>query len=78
MAKARHHRNLYEGKNAGASSVYGMDQVHEREKEANRLASQKASDMLPPNAFADDVKDDDTKPYRPNITWIPSKSVIDM
>jgi len=34
--------------------------------------------MLPPNAFADDIEDDDTKPYRPSITWIPSKSAIDM
>ena len=25
-----------------------------------------------------DVEDDDTKPYRPSITWIPSKSAIDM
>jgi hypothetical protein len=75
---ARHYRHMYEGKNAGASSVHGMDEIHNREKAANKLACQRASDMLPPDAFADDVEDDDTKPYRPSITWIPSKSAIDM
>ena len=75
---ARHYRYMYEGKNAGAASIHGMDQVHEREKAANKLAWQKASAKLPPNAFANDVEDHDTKPYRSNITWIPSKSAIDM
>ena len=31
-----------------------------------------------PRPFADDVEDDDTNPYRPNVTWVPSKSVMDM
>ena len=75
---ARHYRYMYEGKNAGCSSIHGMDQVYEREKEANKLAWQKASAKLPNNAFADDVEDDDMNPYRQSATWIPSKSVIDM
>ena len=75
---ARHYRYMYEGKNAGCSSIHGMDQAYEREKAASKLAWQEANAKLPDDAFADDVEDDDTNPYRPNLTWVPSKSVMDM
>ena len=47
-------------------------------REKRRRVSWLANAKLPDDAFADDVEDDDTNPYRPNVTWVPSKSVMDM
>ena len=78
---ARHYRNLYEGKNSGSASVFGMDQVYNREKEARKLACQRASENLPPNAFADDdpeaVKQDHRKYYHKPTDIGTARSALD-
>jgi hypothetical protein len=78
---ARHDKGVYEGKNSGSASVFGMDQVYKKEIEASRLACQRASEALPPDAFADDdpeaVKEDHRKYYHKPTDIGAARSALD-